>query len=253
MNPDTSTKAGSVPTTGGTNPLYLMGLRGTSAARISGISWSDFTLRATSQGHLHNGLLVGYADNPNLSDLEIDGIPGNSGIPPGETFAFNVWQCRGATLDNVVVQGHWVTASGLGLNSSTSTTVNGGAFNKVKYGAGITQWQCANTTLNGVDLSLNRKAFNSEMCTGFLTMNNCDFRGLASTGPHITIDGYAGSMKVTIADPVLEPSEGPLRIKLGATYTYNGVTKPNAQLKSDIKVLINGKDVSGDSTKVKIS
>ncbi len=236
MNTRTSTKAGTVPTASmTTNQLSLLMVTG--SPTISG-----FTLQGTDQGHLYNGLRVSQTTNARVSNVKVVRIPGNSASPPGETFGINDYRSNGNVYNNIEVDGAGVGAAAFGINSSSNITINGLYSHDNPYSHAITFWQTNNGTVNDLVAENNHKTFNFEQNTGTFNINRPKF-GTSLVGTDLSVFSNISSNKIIISDPILAPGQK-VRIRpyIGAT-AYGGVNK---QVKSDIKVLVNGVDRTAD-------
>lgn len=261
MVPNSSTKAAYANglTTPTPNPLTLLATGGNDGAHIyTGIDVKNMTIQGTTQGHLYNGLRVGYSTNARVRDVTINDIPGNSGAPPGETFSLNIWHATGILVERVHVEGGSKAASLFGLNNTVGVTINNCFGQHNIAGTSLTSWKCGDVHVTDFDARNCRRPFNIENPVGDHTYTRIDMRG-AVDGPHITCNsqgsaiGIADSIKLKIVDPIV--SNLPLRIGVisGAANTstaYNGDFQ--TQLISDVQVIMNGVDVSADHSKVLI-
>jgi hypothetical protein len=230
MTPGTSTKAGSVPTTPySTNQLYLLSTIGGTPGL------SGFTLHATDQGHLYNGLRIGRATNARVSDVRIENVPGDASFPPGETFLLNDWRTTGSVYDGVTIDGGGVAAAGFGVNSSTDITINSSTFTGTAHSSGGAFWQSQNITLNDVAVTNNRSGLNFERDSGTITLNRPTFSGNRLYDLQFGSD--QGGANVVITDPKLAPGQ---KIVINAPLQYHG--GPNGQQRSDIHVIVGGVD-----------
>jgi hypothetical protein len=229
MAPHSSSKAGSVPKTAWkTNPLYLLRFGGSPVLK-------DFTLKATAQGHLYNGMKLRSTTNARVTNVRVQGVAGNDDIPPGETFGINDANTHGSVYNHVEVDGANLGASGFGANSSSDVTIRDGYFHDNGYGNGATFWQTKNVTVSDTTSSDNKDfAFNFERVSGTVRITNAVMKNNRQGDLRFASD--QGSAKVTIVDPVFSGSK--LRIKVNANYL--GGT--NKQRMSDIRVLIGGVD-----------
>jgi hypothetical protein len=229
MRAGTSSKAGSVPHTDWkTNPLYLLRFGGSPVLK-------DFTLRATAQGHLYNGMKLRGTTDARVTNVRVEGVPGNDDIPPGETFGINDANTHGSVYDHVEVDGNHIGSSGFATNSSTDVTVRNSDFTDSAYGNGATFWQTRNVSISNTR-SVNNKdfAFNFERVSGTVRITDAVMTGNKQGDLRFASD--QGSAKVTIVDPKFSGSK--LRIKVNSRYL--GTT--NKQRVSDIHVIINGVD-----------
>ncbi len=257
--PHTSTKTD--PSTG-TNLLELMRAGGLSSAEAATMDLGGFTVEGTDQTSslkAYGGLILGYGTGSKVHDLKVTGIPGYSSSPPGETFALELWRSNAATLSNVTLDGYrksdgaQVGATLLGYSYTTGVhTVTNLKANHARYGFGLAMYQTAGTYnfSGGCDLSNNRKAINIEESIGGAVYNfdGCDFRGTTGAPYVAQVTSLTSSSKVFIRDPVVD--SWPLKVNC---YSSSALSGANRQLDSDIHLLINGVDVSGDPTKLQIT
>jgi len=238
MDAGSSTKASTVPADdpANVNPLDLLLVTGTAGTQVSP-TLSGFTLQGTAQGHLYNGLRLSYTRGATISGVKVAAVPGNYHINPGETFGINDWQGHGNTYTDVEVDGAGVGASALGFNSSENVTVTRADLHDNPYSAGVAAWKTRNVTLTDVRTTGNRTGLNFERVTGTVVVTRPTIQGNTEQDLYIGTDG--DSATYTITDPVLTAG-AKLRIRLPA----NEMGSPNQQKKSDIKVLVNGTDVT---------
>jgi hypothetical protein len=231
MTPGSSTKAGSVPTAlWSTNPLYLLSTDSGSPT-VGG-----FTLLGTNQGHLYNGLRIGHTTNARISDVTVSSVPGNNSSPPGETFGINDWRTSGSVYNNIEVDGKNNGAAGFGINSSSNITINGLYSHDNKYSAGITYWQTDSGTLTDYVSANNKKGINFEQDSGTFNIVRPKITG-STEGADITVFSNIASNKITITDPILAAGQ---KLKIRPYIGAVAYGAKNKQVKSDIKVMVNG-------------
>lgn len=160
MVPNTSTKAGTIPSTNGqSNNLDYVNIS-TANAKVDGVK-----ILGTSQGHLYNGLRFTGNASATFSNSSVVAIPGNSGSPPGETFGVNFQACTGTvTVTNITADGQNVGAAAMGSNHATArfTVTNYLAINN-KYSAGWASWhQLGQMDFHGFIMKNGARAFNAE-------------------------------------------------------------------------------------------
>lgn len=233
MTPHSSTHAKDVPTKAwSTNQLSLLRVSGSPNLR-------DFTLRATEQGHLYNGLRLNHTTHARVTNVKVTGVPGNQDIPPGETFGINDFRTDGSVYSHVEVDGMGVGASGFATNSSSNVTIDHGYFHGSGAAHGATFWQTRDVTITDTTSVDNKDCgFNFERVSGTVNLIRPVMRNNKLADLRVVSD--QASAKVTIVDPVFS---GPkLRIKLSKTY----MGKPCLQRKEDIRVIIHGVDRTKD-------
>jgi len=237
MVPRTSTKSGMIPTAAmSTNPLSLV--TGTGSPVLSG-----FTVAATDQGHLYNGLRLNDTTNARISDVKVVGIPGNSVSPPGETFVINDYSSDGNIYTNIEIDGRDVAAAGMGINSTTNLTINGLTVRNCKYSGAITFWKSSDVVVNDLDVANNHKSINMEQNTGSFTFNRPRFGSTTDTDMDLSTFSTLGSTKITINDPRLEPGQ---QIRIRAYQGAHAYGGPNQQNINDIKVYVDGVDKTAE-------
>jgi MOSC domain-containing protein YiiM len=232
MAPASSTKAASVPTAAGTtNQLYLM------AFTKSGLHLDCFTLAGTHQGHLYNGIRLSQVTGAVLSNLKLVGTsPGNSYIPPGETFAINDYRGTNNAYTNVEIDGQGTGATAFGSNSSVGGVWTDDYAHDHQYSAGIALWQMTGTmTLTRFRSVNNRVGINLERVNGTVNITQPTLMG--NTAHDLFIGNDQGSTKINIYDPILSPGQ---KIRIHNAGLEQG--NPNLQVLSDIKVYVNGVD-----------
>ncbi len=237
MVASSSTKAALVPaqSTGSTNPLQL--LRTFSGNLTVGGVYSGFTLQGTAQGHLYNGLMIDHELNPRLSDLLINGIPGDNASNPGETFGVNLYGCNGAVLTRVEVDGRLggvaVGASGVGWNTCTDATMQDCYVHDHAYGM-PTFWETHNITTHNLRSINNHLGINHERPSGVLRHYNPVLSPRAgSSGLHFTFNSdLADTPDIEVHDPVVSggvPTAGGAPCVL-IGHTYRGLTQRQTSL-----------------------
>lgn len=233
MAPHSSTRASSVPRTAWrTNQLSLIRIQ--NASRIAG-----FTLRATDQDHLYNGLRISRSSNTVVSDVRVLGVPGGDDIPPGETFGINDFHTDGTVYSGVEVDGAGSGAANFGTNSSSDVTVRGSFFHDSGHANGATFWQTRNVTVRDTRSNDNYDAgFNFERVSGSVLLDHVTIRG--NRLAHLRINSDKGSATYRIVDPSFS---GP-KLKILMTPKYMGAR--NLQKKSDVHVIIGGVDRTDD-------
>ena len=254
LKANTSTHAAEINAmTSGTNPYRVMKVGSTnSGAPIQGLVVSDFTLQGTPQGSNYGGLDILYADNPSIHDLNILGpIPGNAPGPPGETFVLHTQRTNNPQFTDLLLDGHDTTgARAAGTINGNSYLPNGGTWTRVKHtgalgGFGTAIFQASHGTFTWTDCEWadNRQHFNLEDSMGDAAYKlvRPKFDTPKGDGRYLMqISSKTSSAKVTITDPVI-PS-WPFTVR----WYPNGGT----QVKSDIRLVLNGVDVSNDTTKL---
>jgi hypothetical protein len=234
MAPHSSTKAGSVPTTSmSSNQLVLLSTLGGTPGL------SGFTLRATAQGHLYNGLRIGKTVGARVHDVKIEGVPGNASSPPGETSLFGDWRTDRSVYSRLTLDGSNVAAVGFAANSSTNVTVDDSTFTRTAYSSGAAIWQTTNITMNDVRIVDNRSGINFERSGGTITLNRPVFRNNRFYDMQFGTDLGGGT--VTIVDPVLAPGQ---KLRLNVPANYHGHV--NGQKRSNIRVIVHGVDRTND-------
>lgn len=230
MTPHTSTHAGDIPATPMTTNQY-------SLMRVWGSpNLHDFTLQATDQGHLYNGLRLHMVTNARVTNVKVTGVPGSASSPPGETFGINDYRSTGSVYKNIEVDGSGLGASGFGANDSSNLTITNGNFHDNRYGIGATFWQSKDITLVDCTSTNNHGGFNFERVSGTVNLIRPRISGITS-GHDISIGTDNTQAVYNIIDPVLAPGQK-LRILVGKNY----LGKPSPQQRSDVHVYVNGVD-----------
>lgn len=251
MNPNTSTYgpyvAALVPQD--TNQCHLIRMGSDASHGTPKVTAQGFTLQGTAQGHIYGGLEIGYSNGAVVSDVVIKGIPGNASGPPGETFGLNMWHANHSTVDKLAIDGGGVAATLLGLNTVTDCVITNSVFNGAVFGFGAALWQCSDITFKSCTFSNNRKAINIEDTHGgTIRFKDCTFHNttgaayVAQVSASKANDPNRASSKVIFEDPVVD--SWPLKV---AHYPGNA---DNLQKDADIRLIINGVDVSSDKTKL---
>lgn len=231
MTPHSSTKAGSVPKKAWTtNQLSLIRIQ--NASTIKG-----FTLQATDQDHLYNGLRISRSSGTDVSDVRVLGVPGGDDIPPGETFGINDFHTNGTTYSNVEVDGNGSGAANFGANSSSNVTISNSYFHDSGHANGVTFWQTRNVTVRNTRSTGNfDTGFNFERVSGTVLLDHVTVTG--NKLADLRIDSDQGSAVYRIVDPVFSGKT----LDILMTPKYMG--SPNLQKKSDVHVIMHGVDVT---------
>jgi hypothetical protein len=256
MAPHTSTRGQEIAgiPKGKSNPYRLLAFGGDgppSAAKNLGIS--GFSVRGTDQGHSYGGLRVGYSQSAHLHDFTVKGIPGHAPGPPGETFSVATYHSDQALMERIKVDGRNdagkpVAATLFGINSSVGTVIRNCVANYAAYGMALAVWDSKDTTVTDFDARYSRHPINFEQAhPGFIRLTRVDMRGQTDGGPNITVNSNLGSSKVTIIDPKVD--RWPLRVGVSKA---NYIGKPQLQKASDVTLIINGKNVTGDKSKLAV-
>ena len=214
-----------------TNPLDLVLVTG-GAPTLSG-----FTVQGSPQGHLYNGLRLAGTRGARITGVKVAAVPGDFSAAPGETFGISDSRGHGNTYTDIEVDGAGVGASGLGISDSAAVTVQRAVLHDNPFSAGIAVWQTTGVTLTDVRTAHNRTGITLERVGGAVLITRPTFLGNAEQDLYIGSD--LGSARITIADPVLAAG-APLRVRLPITE----MGRPNRQLRSDIRVIRNGADVT---------
>lgn len=194
MVTNSSTRKSDVPaqSTGSSNQLQYIYIT-TANAKVDGVK-----IVGTTQGHLYNGLEFDKCASPTLSNATIQGIPGNSGSPPGETFGVNFHACTGTvTVQNVTVNGENLGATGIGSNGGTANyNVTNFTASNNRYSAGWASWELKGTlNMHNFQMHNGARAFNAERLAG--TVNFYDPLWDTPTSGHYDVNptyetGYTG-------------------------------------------------------------
>lgn len=133
---------------GDTTALNIVRSQGVAGKLIAGAVFSGFTLRVlpSARKGLYNGLRVAYAQSPLFEDIVVEGVPGSANVPPGESFAIDLVHCDGAVLRRVVVDGKSISGAGVGINSSSNTTLDRCESHHNGSSHGFTAWTCSGVT-----------------------------------------------------------------------------------------------------------
>jgi hypothetical protein len=264
MVANTSSRASYVASlaSGDTNQCHLIRAGGKDGSHIeTGLEFGNFTLAGTEQGHIYNGLEVGYSTGANIHDIKITHIPGNDIAPPGETFLLNLWHANNATITNVVLDGQGVAATISGNNNLDSVTYTNCTFTGSGSAMPGATWQCSNMTFDSCILSNCPRGWNVENpYGGFHTFKNCRFDDfpigwqiVCQAGVWVAPNASVASTVLTVEDPKRLDgtpwnftTDGPFKI-----LHYPTSQKPaNRQKDSDIHLVVDGVDVSSDTSKL---
>lgn len=249
MTPSTSTKGAYVAAlaAGSTNQLALLRIGSASGNGGTGevIGIESLTIQGTTQGHLYNGLMVVYAAPGSIvRNVKVVGIPGSSGAPPGETFPVNAYQCRGLVFDGCEVDGRLAgvpsSASLIGINSSTSTTITNANLHHSGYAFALATWLSSGMTVTGTTMAdCPGVAVHIEQCSGTSVFDRCTFARVNSGGSLMYVGSQTASTVIQIKDPVFDTAT--FKVSVPGTYQPPGQgALPNAQLKTDITLTIAG-------------
>jgi Right handed beta helix region len=231
MRPHTSTHASDVPSRfPQTNQLSLVRLQSTVR------EFAGFTIKATEQGHLYNGLRVDRAGHFRMHDVRIAGIPGSASAPPGETFGLNDYRTSGARYTRVEIDGAGRGASGFGVNGSRNITVRRSYSHDNRHSMGFAFWHVRNITITQSLATNNGGAgFNFERVSGSVRLSG--IVALRNRYP-ISIASDQGSATYRIVDPTFPGRT----LEVHLPRTYYGVK--NKQRRDDVHLIIHGRDRS---------
>jgi hypothetical protein len=182
-----ATSIGLVPiqSTAQTNPLYLMRFQGGSDQ-----IFQNFWLEGTNQPNdphtgvpvCHNGMMFTASPaqhDPTVKNVYINGIRGDAGSQPGETFGINLFNLADPYLQNVEVSGLMtdgtrVGSSPIGLNSVTATPgkihFQDCYLHHAKIGQ-FTHYQTKYTTSVNMRSEFNTRGFNHERTLNITHIN----------------------------------------------------------------------------------
>lgn len=185
MTPGSSTRAASVPVTGSglTNPLQYIQVRSAAGSAggqtpLNGLEYKNFSVLCTEQGHLYNGLRLQNTTGALVEDVYVEGCPGGSASPPGETFGVNVYLGSGATLRRVEVDGRRtrqggtesIASSPIGINNHNGFVFEDCYVHHCQYGM-PTAWQSSDGRTVNLRSEYNKTGMNSERCTRITHVN----------------------------------------------------------------------------------
>ena len=223
-----STRRGTVPKRfPDTNQLNV--LRVTSPAAVL----RGFTLRATPQGHLYNGLRVERVKNLRADHVRVQGIPGNEHQPPGETFGINDFKTTGSRWSHIRVDGKGVGASGFGVNSSKDIRICDAVSKNNTVAMGFAFWQSSGIRCTDCRARNNGFAgFNFERTTGTVVLTRPDARGNTYD---MRIASDRSSATFRIVDPKLH--RGTWTVWMPKR--WYGTT--NKQRRADVTLIVHGR------------
>ncbi len=238
-------------TSGQSNLCNVMRFGGLDSANtVLNFDIGQFNIRGTDQGHLYNGMVVGYSKNAKIHDIKITGIPGNSSTPPGETFLFGVWRADAHEVNNMVLDsrnsaGENVGATLYGVNSCVGGVARNLKANYAKYGFSAALWDSKDLLFEDCDFRFSRKAINIEQSRGgYYKFVRCDFRGLTGAAYVAQVSSTLANSNVTFEDCIFDNDLCQVRV-------YPGLSG-NKQLSGSIRRIVNGVDVTSDTAKFKI-
>ena len=136
-----------------------------------------------------------------------------------------------------------VAATLYGLNNTDGATLRRIKGNYAAFGMGCANWQCKGAIVyEDVGFTSCRHPVNFEQqLGGSIRLTRIDMRGQTDAGPHVTVNSNVASVPVLIEDPVVD--KWPLRVGVSSA-AYIG--KPQLQKVSDVRLVVNGKDVTAD-------
>lgn len=215
----------------------------------------DFTLLATTQKNLYNGMRLSGVTAARLSNILVKGIPGNKNYPPGETFAINDFAGGGNAYDTVTVDGANVGASGFATNgaggkaSFKQNTYEKCVAKSLKYSAGWALWRTNCSTLTDCKSIDNHTGLLVEQCTGTFKFIRHTFSGNDSKDIYFAGMSSIGTAKIQLIDPI--HPDGKIRIYCNGDEGHDTNTSGHQnQKKSDVTVFrtINGKLVQQNAS-----
>lgn len=243
---------------GDTNQCTLIRAGGEDGSHIeTGLEYANFTLNGTDQGHIYNGLTVGYSDGAHIHDVKITNVPGDDVTPPGETFLMSLWHANNALIENVILDGGGVAATISGNNNIVGATFKNCQFLNSGCAMPLASWQSKDLTfIDCKFLNANRGINIENAYGGFHHFKNCewshytyDFQLDMAVGVWVAPNANVASTVTTVEDPVWDfDVDGPFVVRTFPVDRY-----PNCRQKnSDIHLVLNGVDVSDDPTKLKL-
>lgn len=236
---------------GGTNPLWVLRVNGTTKLTNIGFHRTGQTVSAADQ--MYNGVEFYQQTGITHDGILFKGFVGNNSANPGEIFGLADYRGVGNTYRNLEGDGRndvgtAVAATHLGLNFVNGVTVTDSNFHDTAYGYAIATYQSTGS-LNFTNCigSNCLVPFNFERNVATIAMRNCTYTGsYRSSEPpaHIIIDSDLGSSRIDIYDPVFDNLSGHTGKFVAQVHnTYGG--KPQKQLVSDIHIWQSGVEVTG--------
>jgi hypothetical protein len=243
---NTSKKVAPVYSGSGTKPTNQLKLM--RAGNGQPVELGNFTLQGTKQPTpYYGGLGLGAGTGHYVHDMWADSIPGNDSGPPGETFSAALLRCISARLERLKLTGGGVAATLLGYNYTTGDHTDlDSVYDGAVFGFALAMFQCAGTyKFTGCSYVNSRKAVNIEQSLqADYLFDRCDFRGTkAPYVAQVSAIGTGATPWLTFKDPIVD--SWPLKVR-----TYPG--KTNTMRDTDIRLYLEGKDVSADPTKLQV-
>lgn len=270
MNAGSTTKYSQMVSGGvsGLNYIYCANgvMKTISNLTIQGVSIGDLTKLAsgansnngqnnyaTASPYVYNGLILSQATNCTLTSVKVAGIPGSDYVNPGETFFFSSVKGSVITYDSCEADGRLggvaSGATGFAGNGTAGVRMVNCNSHDMRWGCGLSMYHCSGTIeidnckvvncFKGMNFEQNVKGtivnIKNPVISTTYAWGGWDFY----VGANTNVTG-AGSIKVTVSDPVDVNGNPITSLKVKINPTYAGGT--NLQLRSDFKVTVKGVD-----------
>ena len=232
-----------------TNPYHILRMGGNStSALVDDAVAQDFTLVGPTLGHTFGGIFLGPGNRGIVKNVSIYSCQGKLNGPPEETGLLVVWEQRKGVFTNVLLDGRRsgtaIASSPLMLSSCENMTINSLTSSYAQYGFAAACWRLRGLTrFTDCRFVGNRKVINIEQSepNSSYIFERCSF-GTAFGADYImqASTRNMGRCTITFIDPV---DTGPIRVKV-FTSAANASAGGNGLLDSDIKVIVNGADVT---------
>jgi hypothetical protein len=221
MNANTSTKLSGYNAilSGGANPYNLIWIGDESVENGPKVTVQDLTIAGTTQPHPYNGIQIARSLAPVVRNVKVQGIPGNSSTPPGETFSLSLYRAANATIENCILDGRRdetgvaQAASLLGINNSDHVTVTDTIIRYTNPAFAVAGWQSTGGDFTRVTFDHNgRVPIHLENTDGVWNFRDCTWSATDADEFHAVIatskNWRTGQNVLNIYDPEYDNMRG---------------------------------------------
>lgn len=208
---------------GGTTQVWMI----RSVGAVGDMTFKNFQLVGTEQGHNYNGLYCFTpAGNITIQNVFVNGVPGDNGAPPGETFGISAYQGNlGHTIiDNCEVDGRrsiggeWIGAGGITTGRSNGATITNSTAHHGRASSAFVFYRAFNGSVSNcvwgttdtpqITTGTLPHCVNHEVASGILH-NNCTYYA-PSSKPHISFSNNHET--VTLSGTTYSCVDGSLKV-----------------------------------------
>lgn len=221
MNANTSTKlsAYNAITSGNANPYNLIWIGDESVENGPKVTIENLTISGTTQPHPYNGIQIARSLAPVVRNVKVQGIPGNSSTPPGETFSLSLYRAANATIEYCILDGRRDETGGsqaaslFGINNSDHVTVTDTIIRYTDPAFAVAGWQSTGGDFTRVTFDHNgRVPIHLENTDGVWNFTDCTWSNTDANEFHAVIatskNWRTGQNVLNIYDPIFDDMRG---------------------------------------------